>query len=70
MGDDDPPAEFVKTDQWGGQVMARLDDGWCAALDRSTLLCRIYERRPGVCREYEMGGDECLSERKAGLRTE
>lgn len=65
MGEDDPPAEFVATDQWGGQVMKRLDDGWCAAVDRVTMLCRIYERRPGVCREFAVGESECLSERLA-----
>ena len=37
MGDDDPPAAYVETDAWGGQVMARLDDGRCAALDRDTM---------------------------------
>ena len=65
MGDDDPPVEFIETDRWGGQVMRRLDDGWCAALDRKTMLCRIYERRPGVCRDYEVGGTECVRERRA-----
>ena len=65
MGEDDPPAEFITVDKWGGQVMRRLDDGWCAAVDRVTMLCRIYERRPGVCREFKMGGSECLSERRA-----
>ena len=67
MGDDDPPAEFIATDQWGGQVMRRLDDGWCAAVDRITMLCRIYERRPGVCREFAVGESECLTERQALL---
>lgn len=68
MGDDDVPDALTLTDRWGGQVMARRDDGWCAALDRITMLCSIYERRPGVCREYEMGGDDCRVERaKTGL---
>ena len=65
MGDDDPPQAFVETDAWGGQVMARKDDGWCAALDRDTMRCRIYERRPGVCRDFEMGGNECIAERSS-----
>jgi Fe-S-cluster containining protein len=65
MGEDDPPAEFVATDQWGGQVMKRLEDGWCAAVDRVTMLCRIYERRPGLCREFAVGQNECLTERLA-----
>jgi Fe-S-cluster containining protein len=43
--------------------MKRRDDGWCAALDRDTLLCRIYEQRPLVCRELEVGSPECLAER-------
>ncbi len=45
--------------------MRRLDDGWCAALDRETLLCRIYARRPLVCRELVVGSPECLAERGA-----
>jgi Fe-S-cluster containining protein len=43
--------------------MARLDDGWCSALDRSTMMCRIYNNRPWICREFEMGAQECQSER-------
>lgn len=61
------PERFIDTDRWGGSVMARLDDGWCAALDRNTLLCSIYEHRPLICREFEMGEDECLTERAAHL---
>ena len=63
MGEDDIPSELIHIDRWGGHVMARLDDGWCVALNRDTMLCSIYERRPGVCREYEMGGDDCRIER-------
>ncbi len=61
------PERFIDTDRWGGMVMARLDDGWCAALDRNTLLCSIYEQRPLICREFEMGADECLTERAEHL---
>lgn len=57
------PDEFIQRDEWGGETMARLADGWCAALDRATMLCRIYEQRPFICREFEMGGYECLDER-------
>jgi Fe-S-cluster containining protein len=59
------PEEFIETDQWGGMTMARLSDGWCSALDRNTNLCRIYENRPWVCREFQMGGADCVSERAA-----
>ncbi|MCM0613828.1 YkgJ family cysteine cluster protein [Marinobacter sediminum] len=57
------PEKYVAVDDWGGMTMARLDDGWCAALDRSTMLCSIYEKRPLICREFEMGGYDCLVER-------
>lgn len=63
MGEDDVPERFVENDRWGGQVMARLDDGLCAALDRTTNRCTIYAKRPGVCRDFAMGGDECRFER-------
>jgi Fe-S-cluster containining protein len=43
--------------------MLRLDDGWCAALDRNTMMCTIYEKRPLICREFEMGAPECIDER-------
>lgn len=63
MGEDDIPRRFTTEDQWGGWVMRRLDDGWCAALDRDTMLCTIYQRRPGICREFAAGEYECLVER-------
>jgi Fe-S-cluster containining protein len=63
MGEDDVPVELTEVDAWGGTVMARLDDGRCAALDRQTMLCTIYERRPTICRDFEMGGYDCLTER-------
>ena len=63
MGDDDVPPRFTAEDEWGGMVMRRLDDGWCAALDRNTMLCTIYERRPDICREFAMGDSACIEER-------
>lgn len=63
MAGDDIPLELTAVDQWGGWVMARLDDGWCVALDRNTMLCKIYQRRPWVCREFQLGGGDCLTER-------
>ncbi|MEH6528623.1 MAG: YkgJ family cysteine cluster protein [Porticoccus sp.] len=61
------PDRFIESDQWGGRRMARLDDGWCAALDRNTMMCTIYENRPLICREFEMGEYECLAERSVNL---
>lgn len=59
------PDYFIKTDKWGGRTMARLDDGWCSALDRNTMNCLIYEKRPQICRDLEMGKDECIAARAA-----
>ena len=57
------PDEFIETDRWGGMTMARSATGWCSALDPDLKLCRIYENRPWICREFQMGGRECISER-------
>lgn len=61
------PDEFIETDPWGGQTMERLADGWCAALDRDTMKCTIYQQRPWVCREFEMGEYDCMIEREAHM---
>ncbi|MEZ9706549.1 YkgJ family cysteine cluster protein, partial [Vibrio breoganii] len=29
-----------------------------------TLMCTIYENRPWICREFEMGSFECVDQRK------
>jgi Fe-S-cluster containining protein len=61
------PDNFIEIDKWGGRTMARLDDGWCSALDPNTMNCIIYEKRPKICRDFEMGGNECISERANNL---
>lgn len=61
------PERFVEIDEWGGMRMARLEDGWCAALDRDSMGCSIYAKRPLICREFAMAEYECLSERAAHL---
>ncbi|KAA6184963.1 YkgJ family cysteine cluster protein [Thiohalocapsa marina] len=48
----------------GVETMVRLDDGWCAALDRVNMHCSIYDQRPLICRELEMGGADCIAERQ------
>ncbi len=58
------PEEHIAYDEWGGETMKRLDDGWCSAADRETLMCTIYENRPWICREFEMGSFECVDQRK------
>ena len=67
IGDNDVPEHLTDWSDWGGQVMRRLEDGWCVALDRNTMRCTIYAIRPQVCRDYEMGGSDCLDERREGL---
>ena len=57
------PDRYVAVDKWGAETMLRLDDGWCAAVDRETFMCTIYDRRPLVCREFDMGSYECEVER-------
>ena len=64
ISDTGVPERFIAEDQWGGLSMARLDDGWCAALDRDTMLCRIYAQRPDICRDFALGGYDCLIERR------
>lgn len=61
------PEEHIARDPWGSEVMARLDDGWCSAIDRDTLMCSIYENRPLICREFEMGSHECIAERQDNM---
>ena len=63
MAGDEPPEQFIDEDEDGQQIMGKADDGWCAALDRDTMSCGIYELRPMVCREFDMGGSDCLRER-------
>lgn len=67
ISDTGVPDHFIAEDAWGGEVMLRLKDGWCAALDRKTMMCRIYENRPQVCRDFEEGDHECLDERAEHL---
>ena len=67
FGDTGVPNKFIKINKWGGRSMARLEDGWCSALNRNTMTCMIYEKRPWICREFEMGEYECVSERVAIL---
>lgn len=50
------PDRYIEEREGEVPVMHRLEDGWCAALDRNTMMCRIYEVRPLICREFEMGG--------------
>ncbi|MGR5117273.1 YkgJ family cysteine cluster protein [Vibrio astriarenae] len=63
ISDTGVPEEHIKRDIWGSETMLRLSDGWCSALDRQSFMCTIYENRPWICREFEMGSYECKDER-------
>jgi Fe-S-cluster containining protein len=63
FNDPNIPENLTVTDARGERSMLRLADGWCVALDRKTMKCSIYENRPWLCREFEMGGEECLAAR-------
>ena len=57
------PERYVQYNDNGVPTMHRLDDGWCAALDRVNMCCGIYQQRPLICREFDMGGPDCIAER-------
>jgi uncharacterized protein len=63
MPDDRVPRWFVAEDEHGPDTMAKAADGWCVALDRDSMRCTIYERRPQICRSFSMGGAYCRDER-------
>ncbi|AKC87083.1 YkgJ family cysteine cluster protein [Pseudoxanthomonas suwonensis] len=58
--DDAVPRHFVVRNAQGVEVMARDEDGWCAAVDPQRLCCSIYADRPLICRKFSMGGPYCL----------
>jgi Fe-S-cluster containining protein len=64
LGDIGVPGHLTETDALGAEVMARCEDGWCAALERQTLRCSIYDRRPWICRQLAMGGKDCVDARE------
>jgi Fe-S-cluster containining protein len=65
ISDTGVPERHIAVDEWGSETMLRLSDGWCSAMDRETFMCTIYENRPWICREFEMGSPECIDERVA-----
>lgn len=40
------------------------DDLACIWLDQSTMKCKHYEHRPSICRDFQVGSDECLGWRE------
>jgi len=65
---DNVPEHYIDIDEHGMEILGKLDDGWCVALDRDNMCCSMYERRPFVCREFAMGETDCLDERATWRR--
>ncbi len=63
FNDTEVPDHLTEINSQGERSMARLEDGWCKALDRNTMFCTIYEKRPWICREFVLGEYECLAAR-------
>lgn len=55
---DDVPEELV-VEHDGVRCLEQRGDGACMALDLTTQLCTIYERRPQVCRDFRRGEALC-----------
>lgn len=54
----------------GNRAYLRMNGGHCAGLElrrdeigKPVYFCRLYERRPSVCRELESGSSICDAER-------
>lgn len=41
-----------------------FDDFACIWLDESTMKCKHYEHRPSICRDFQVGSEECLGWRE------
>ena len=52
--------------EMGTRIMARTSCNSCVALKGGPgrYSCRIYDKRPEVCREFESGSPECLAARR------
>ncbi len=64
MPGDNVPAWLIAPQISGPDQLLKSADGWCAALDRRTMSCGIYQQRPSTCRKFSMGGAYCMDERK------
>jgi Fe-S-cluster containining protein len=49
-----PQFEPIGQFDWEGDVRWRFN---CTALDKQSGRCKVYDRRPDLCRRYEAGSD-------------
>jgi len=55
------PEEAARIPHSGtGRVLDKDEDGFCIHLDRASMKCRIWHRRPRVCRAYDCNDDPML----------
>ena len=63
------PPELTEPGVWGSPKMRRHPRvACCIALDPETNRCTIYDVRPNVCRNFEVGSEECLDLRADSSR--
>jgi uncharacterized protein len=59
------PGHYTERTEHGLLVMARDEEGWCVALDHTTMRCSIYADRPATCRRFAMAGPYCRDVRSS-----
>ena len=61
-----PEDIMLKLRQYLSQVLAgnERDDPACLWFDENTMQCRHHEHRPSVCREFEIGSEDCVGWRE------
>ncbi len=63
----DLPKGFYYTQKDSSSLDARMV-GDCAAYDSLTGRCLRHKDRPGVCRNFKVGSDDCLAMRRSRLK--
>ncbi|MGQ0635806.1 MAG: YkgJ family cysteine cluster protein [Planctomycetaceae bacterium] len=63
------PEELIREidDRFLGLVRGQEPQERCLWFDPEARRCRHYEWRPQVCRDYELGGDACISLRRQAI---
>ena len=64
MPEDHVPAWLIDHDEHGMEILAKGEDGWCAAVESEHLRLHHLRRPPGICRKYAMGSPSCRDERQ------
>jgi len=54
------PYSYVTKDEEFGLVMAQDSRGYCKALDKKKMICKLHKIKPDICSEFEAGEGQCL----------